>query len=276
MSSTLLTALDRLLEANARLRKRRALARLERRLEQAMAKAFRAQGREVLKRLGQLRSRFPRETQTEAALREAVEEFEWGPLFDEAVLKTLRLFEEPLSEVARQALEAGALAAIAELQLDISFSLEHPRAVDYLRQVGAERVAGINETTREELRRILTQAAQEGWSYDRTAREITRRYTEFATPQPQQHIRSRAHLIAVTEVGQAYEAGNRAIADDLAAAGLAMEKSWLVVGDERVCPICHGNAAVGWIPLEQPFPSGHQQPVGHPACRCTALWRRRA
>lgn len=278
MSSTLLTALDRLLEANARLRKRRALSRLERRLTRAMQRAFRAQGRAFVRRLGALRDRFPRETQREAALREAIEEFEWGPLFDDAVLATLRLFQEPLDEVARQALVAGALSAIAELQLDVSFSLEHPRAVQYIASVGAERVTRITDTTRDELRTILTQATSEGWSYDRTARAITAKYADFAGPPLRgrpQHIASRAHLIAITETGDAYEAGNRAVADDLASAGLEMEKSWLIVGDERTCPICNGNAQAGWIPLERAFPSGHQQPTGHPGCRCTARWRRK-
>ena len=96
----------------------------------------------------------------------------------------------------------------------------------------------------------------------------------FSVPQPQLHIRSRAHLIAVTESGAAYEQGNRAMADQLAAAGLQMEKSWLDVGDSRVTDGCQANAAAGWIPVADTFPAGADQPPLHPACRCTALYQR--
>ncbi len=96
----------------------------------------------------------------------------------------------------------------------------------------------------------------------------------FSVPQPQLLFRSRAQLIAVTESGAAYEQGNRALVDQLAAAGLQMEKSWLDVGDSRVSDGCQTNAAADWIPVEDTFPAGADQPPLHPACRCTALYRR--
>jgi hypothetical protein len=46
------------------------------------------------------------------------------------------------------------------------------------------------------------------------------------------------------------------------------EKRWVTVGDDRVCPLCHGNEAQGGIPIEQAFQSGHQYPTAHPRCRC--------
>lgn len=51
-----------------------------------------------------------------------------------------------------------------------------------------------------------------------------------------------------------------------------MVKSWLTAGDDRVDAHCRANEAAGWIPLDQPFPSGHQRAQGHQACRCTTLY----
>ena len=65
-----------------------------------------------------------------------------------------------------------------------------------------------------------------GQSYDDIARAIRDRFEGFSAPSPLKHIRSRSHLIAVTELGDAYEAGNRAVIDGLVDAGLVMEKRW--------------------------------------------------
>jgi len=82
-------------------------------------------------------------------------------------------------------------------------------------------------------------------------------------------------MVAVTEIGNALEAGSAITAKELQDAGLVMEKSWLTVGDDRVCSEeCELNEAQGWIPLDEPFASGHMHPLAHPACRCTALQRR--
>ena len=184
-TSALDAALTRLIEANARRRKRRALAKLERELEAAMAKEFRAQGLAFLARLALLKGRFP------PAVREVAEMVPWEPLFDEAALESIEAYRKPLSEFTERALDAGMRAAVAELSVETSFTLEHPAAVDYLKQRGAEQVTGINQTTRERLRTILTQAADEGWSYQKTAREIRKRYGEMAV--------TRARNIAVFE-----------------------------------------------------------------------------
>jgi hypothetical protein len=267
----LLPALDRFLEVNQRTRKRRTLAGAERRLERALAAAFRAQGRELLRRMAPLRARVDAsEALREAALRTA----DWEPLFTAAALATVTAFVEPLTAAAEASLTAGARHAIAEFAADLTFSLADPEAVAYLEAVGAERVAGINETTRTRLRTLLVEAREGGWSYDRLAAEMRRTFTGFATGSPLEHIASRAHLVAVTETGDAYEAARRVMADRLVRGGLSIEKQWLDVGDRRVDPVCASNAAQGWIPVDQAFGSGHQQPTAHPGCRCSTEYRR--
>ena len=46
------------------------------------------------------------------------------------------------------------------------------------------------------------------------------------------------------------------------------ETAWLTAKDERVCPLCSGNQAAGYLPIGDPFPSGDTQPPGHVSCRC--------
>lgn len=255
-------ALTVYLEATREDDRQRILLPLELKLEKAMMHAFEMQEKKYMRLFRGLRHLWP-----EPEIREALEPRDWEPLFDAVELATIRLFEEPLTEIQRAAIEAGARAAIADVGLGLSFSLEHPEAVRYLQQA-AIKVASINETTREEVRRILIKGVEEGWSYDRVARELQAKWESFRVPAPQQHIRSRAHLVAVTEMGDAYVQGNLIVGRDLKRAGLRMEKRALDVGDERECPICQSNAAEDWIPIDQAFSSGHDAPTFHPSCRC--------
>ena len=43
----------------------------------------------------------------------------------------------------------------------------------------------------------------------------------------------------------------------------------------RVCPICQGNEAQGWIPIDDNFQSGQPYPPFHPRCRCTNAYQKR-
>jgi hypothetical protein len=268
-TSALLEALDRYLEAvrpaQAVARKERALAGIRRKLEAAMALAFVKQGAAFLKGFAKFRSQFA----------EALRADDLDPLFSQADIDTLDAFVQPLDDFIGQAMVAGARAAIADLAFEGSFTLAHPEAVAYIKSRALEASNLINGTTKEGIKRILTQAVDEGWSYQRTAKAISTAYEGFAGKVPQQHLRNRAELIAVYETGEAYEAGNHAIGQRLQAAGLVMEKSWLTVGDGRVDPICRANQAQGWIPYDDAYASGHQHPQAHPACRCCGLQRRK-
>jgi len=277
-ASELLSIVDTFLESAAGVRtvrrKRRLLRPIIGPFEKAIAAAFKAQGAAFGRRLrAWLKARHAQES-----LREAVEPLdpwdEWEPLFTLAELESLRAFVDAIDLWTGKALESGAKAQLAELKVETSFTLQNPRAVAWLQGRAAARVTMINQATRTEIARIVTQAVAEGWSYDRTAEAITARFAEFAVGRPQQHIDSRAHLVAVQEASEAYEHGNMVVADDLAAAGLQMEKSYLTVNDSRVSPECRENQAAGWIPLNDPFPGGVQRAPQHVACRCCTLYRR--
>lgn len=199
---------------------------------------------------------------------------DWLSVFDGVARLTLPLFVDPIQDAAGRAMLAGARSLIAELAVDATFDLRNPRAVAYLEAHGAELVRGINDTTRDSMRVLLRQATDEGWGYDRTASAIRDRFDGFAGKKPQAHIEDRATLVAVTEAGNAYEAGNSAVVAGLRDAGLAMQKAWQTVGDNRVSDGCRENQRAGWIAFDEAFPSGDMQPLRFPGCRCTALYRR--
>ncbi len=260
-------ALDRFLEAAGVIAKTRALGPIERRLEAAMRRAFALQERAFLRRFARLRPLFAE------SLREALAETDWGPAFDDAAKATANDFINPINVAVTAALAAGGEAILADLMVGGSFDLANPRAVAYLRDYGATLVSGIDDTTRQYIKTIITEGVDKGWSYNRMAKAISERYGEFRVGRPQLHIASRAHMIAVTEVGNSYARGNAIVAEDLAAAGLEMEKEWIVTGGE-ICSICLGNEAQGWIPIAQAWSGGVMTPLQHPGCRCAAGYRR--
>lgn len=264
-------ALLRVIEAVSVREKWRQLDPIVRKGEKGVSKAFQAQGRQFVRAFGGLRSRFAESGRLREAL---IPEDVWLALWDEVARATLALMLGPIREMTIDSLLLGAGSLLGQIGIDAAFDLANPRAVAYLAEHGASLVTAINETTEQEMRALVTQAADEGWSYTRTAREITARFEGFAGLKPQAHIRNRAELVAVTEAGNAYEESSRIVILDLQDAGIRMEKSWLTVGDDRVSAGCRDNAREGWIPAEQAFGSGHQRPLRFPGCRCTAQYRR--
>ncbi len=52
------------------------------------------------------------------------------------------------------------------------------------------------------------------------------------------------------------------------------EKRIVTMRDDRVCLMCIANSAVQWIPVAQPYPSGHMTYPFHRSCRCDEEARR--
>lgn len=154
---------------------------------------------------------------------------------------------------------------LGDVDFDQVFSLKNPRAVEYLENCGAELVSGIDETSKNQLRIILERGAKQGWSYEKLALAIRKEFTDWS--------RKRARLIAITEIGNAYQRGNLIVGQNLAAAGLKMEKSWLARPNS--CPLCLDNQADGWIDVNQEHSSGVMCPGAHPGDRCVELYRRK-
>lgn len=263
---------------HARIREREA-----RRLKLSMRKAFRIQGKRFVRAFSKFRDRFTEAASVPSAFgndhavtfQESVPASEWSFVFYVTAQDTLDIFAKPIQRAAEVSMLAGADAMIADLGMQIRFDLQNPRAIKYLEDYGARQVTKINDITRDFLNTLITQATEEGWSYKRTAEAIIERYEEFAIGRPQEHIDSRAHHIAVTETGNAYAEGNLSVARDLKAAGIQMEKFWSTVGDNKVSEGCQENEAIGWIEIDEAFPSGHLRPLRFPGCRCDLLTRRK-
>jgi hypothetical protein len=157
----------------------------------------------------------------------------------------------------------------------MSFDLSHPAAVKYLKQRGAELISGVDETTRGYIQTIISRGAESGKGWREIAREIEERFEGFSIkPSGPSHLISRGRLVAVTELGNAYEEGVYQSALQLGEAGLEMEKAYLGPSDDRTSEACLSNLAAGWIPLEKNFPSGIPRPLNHPGCRHALALRR--
>lgn len=147
-------------------------------------------------------------------------------------------------------------------------SLPNLRARAYAKKHAAEAVTQINDVTRKEIARIVSDGVKSGVSYNDIAKAIKSRFEEFAVPAPQKHIPNRAVLVAVTELANAYCEGNAQVGDYLQSNGVKMMKAWQTLEDDRVSDGCKENEQAGWIPIDKEFPSGHMHPPRFPGCRC--------
>lgn len=193
----------------------------------------------------------------------------WAELWDSVEYETTPTLQKIVTTIEHEALKAGAIQLQQQLRFDpkSAFSLSNPRAVAFFRSTGGsvDYIKGIQDTTAESLKTVITTALDESWSYNDTASEIEKLYDGPIS-------RDRAELIATNEAGNAYEAGNRAFADSIVDSGVEMEKSWNV-SESDVCDICTGNQDDGWISIDQAHSSGDQEPLAHPNCRCFETYR---
>jgi hypothetical protein len=271
MTTALVNALTRFLEADEAMTRDRYVARNAPALQRKVAATFREQGRRFGASFGQFRA-----TVDANAVREALTGSDWLPLWYETAAATALPFSESLEAALLDALLFGGgellrSLAVDEVDLGISFDLENPRAVAWAKMHAAAQVARIDDTTRAQLNTLISQATEEGWSYTRLSDAIADRFGEFATGGPN----PRSRRIAVFELGDAYEAGNEMAARELMAAGIPLEKKWLTVGDDRVRPSHRGNQNQGWIDYDDTYQSGDFRPPSDPGCRCTTLTRRK-
>ena len=150
-------------------------------------------------------------------------------------------------------------------------SLPNLRAQEYAKKHAAEAVTQINDTTRKEIARIVSDGVKSGSSYNDIAKAIKNKFKEFAVPMPQKRVSNRAVLVAVTELANAYCEGNAQVGNYLQDNGVKMMKAWQTLEDDRVSDGCKENERVGWIPINKEFPSGHMHPPRFPGCRCDFL-----
>ena len=242
------------------------LKALEKRNLPQIQKAFRKQELRLLKALAK-----QPQMRRESAVRELEVPDWWSEVWHDVEVATDKDWQLAMDGMHAPAIVAGANDSMKALNLQYSFAVKDPRMQQYLEATAGKRITAINQTTRDAIHGIIVQGSADGLSYDEIAKKIGTRFTEMRVGQPQLHIQSRAHLIALTEVGDAYNEGTLIGGRDLQERGIPMMKRWGTVGDDRVSPGCRANAEQGYIRLEDVFQSGHMRPLRFPGCRCTLL-----
>jgi SPP1 gp7 family putative phage head morphogenesis protein len=171
--------------------------------------------------------------------------------------------------------EAG-IDAIKAAGIEVDESIvQHmdEKALEFAQERGAEMVGmkwedgqlvdnpnsewSIDDTTREDLRAMISEGIAEGYSSEELKQEILDG-TDFSE--------ARAMLIARTELATAHVQGNM---EGWRASGVVSMKRWLVA-DSDVCDECEplDGEEVG---LDDAFSSGDDGPPLHPACRCDVV-----
>lgn len=235
------------------------------RVARLMRRMFAAQASALAK------SFFPR---MKAELQEAEMPSGLSVLLGQLLARDRRRWETALAELLADVFREAGVSLGRDLNLGPDFEMPVDRPLAIMTDRAGDRITKIDETTRDAVRLILTDGIAQRKGYQQVARELRAKFREFSTPARQRHIRDRAELIAITEVGQAYVDGQLDVAARLQSRGIAMEKAWLTVGDARVSDGCRTNGAAGWIPLDSAFPSGHPAPLRFPGCRCALQMRR--
>jgi len=142
----------------------------------------------------------------------------------------------------------------AEIGVELAFDLENIYVQRVLGDLAKE-VRKVADTTKQEIRDLVSKQASEGWSIDELAKEI-RALKEI-------HSMARARVIARTETAYAYSKGSMLGYKE---AGVEAVE-WLVT---EPCELCAPNANKV-IKIGENFPSGHPHPPAHPDCRCAIV-----
>lgn len=156
---------------------------------------------------------------------------------------------------------------------DAIFGLVNQDALDYAKAraaglVGKKTVNGelvdnpnaayaITETTRDELRQLVSRAFEEG---------MTPAELETAIRDSFQFSEARAEMIARTEMAGAHIQGSLEAATR---SGVVISKYSMLGSEHDIEDECDENQDAGEIALGDLFPSGHEGPPFHPACVCS-------
>jgi hypothetical protein len=148
---------------------------------------------------------------------------------------------------------------------DTIFNQINARAATWATRRVADLVSGVDETTRDAVRK----AVSEGLATGRTAVQIAGDIEGIGDADGLPAFGSaRAALIANTEIANANSEGALAGYRAIRGNGVQVRKVWLVAPGERVCEICDENAAQGPLDLDVNFVGGVSAPTQHPRCRC--------
>lgn len=171
---------------------------------------------------------------------------------------------DALATAATAGVTEGVVAArqVAGISVGDATRLANPRAVQWAQDHAAELVKGVENTTRDALNRLVTQAKAEGWSAKQLVDRIVADYA---------FSKERATVIARTEGKRASSAGNleswRASAR---ITGLIYKKRVILGMNENHCAVCRSAVLEGAIPIDEEWSAGAMPPF-HPSCYCNMV-----
>jgi SPP1 gp7 family putative phage head morphogenesis protein len=134
-------------------------------------------------------------------------------------------------------------AELGSLGMSASFAVIDARVVGYLTEMGAVRIPMINDTTRREISKTLAEGVLRGEGIESLTARVRTTFRGIS--------KSRAALIARTEVGTAASFARNASIQDAADAGIVDKRRWIATIDNRTR---HNHLQL----------NGQVQPVGKP------------
>lgn len=253
------------LEASGRRgRKRRDTSATSARLQKDMASAWRQLATDL------------RDEWYEPAIGHTFEAKRKGPtatqidaLYNRAKKRADFLTKKAIESATKVALKKGAFSAHGDIGSDSSWSVRSPEAEKWLQKNAADKVKAISENTRRRIKRLVVEMLEQGRSQKEVALEIDALVKGWSKVSGA--VQSRGELIALTEVGEAYEQGRQQAVRRFEGAGLDVEKSWLGTG--KICDLCSLAVSDRWISSQQAFSNGFDAPLAHPGCHCDLLLR---
>lgn len=264
-------ALPELLEARVIVEKKRSLRHPDhakrirpsvRKIRRIMAQYFEDQGRAIVDAVRPWVKLHMREAEETDAEKKKAAELRALDILPDSVVP-LR-FEATAAQAAdyQSAIEQAIAEAQEQLVSEIGAGQIPQTALGrYLAENSLSKLTGeIADTTKQRLRDAIAQAVESGGTADDIVEAIEQTVDDFSTV--------RANMIAQTEVNDAYNASRSMVARG---AGLN-EKRW-ITESSAPCPECILNEAEGWIPIDENFPSGDDQPTAHPNCYCSLDFR---
>lgn len=144
-----------------------------------------------------------------------------------------------------QALLEDAFLDAADAGVDVAWDLANPHVQAVLGSL-AKNIRSVADTTKDEIRALISRQADEGWSAEQLAKAIRDRGAVAS--------RSRALTIARTETGHAY---NRGAVAAYRAGGIT-HVSVLDGDDDEICAAANGSR---WT-----LDEAEANPLGHPNC----------
>jgi hypothetical protein len=141
----------------------------------------------------------------------------------------------------------------AEYDIAIGFDEIDRTVIDWAKRYSYELVKGINQTSRQYIADVMQEFLQQGKPLENIADALDPLYGPV-----------RAEMIAITETTRAFAEADMAT---WRSSGFVTGKSWAAVASDA-CDLCLENQAAGVIGIDEAFPSGDDNPPGHPRCRC--------